>query len=59
MTKEVLPKIMTIGDMSVKDIMKDSRRTHSVGVSFHVAWKAKEMAKEIFEGDAKKQYTLL
>ncbi|XP_039683818.1 uncharacterized protein [Medicago truncatula] len=63
-TKEVLPKIMTTGDMPVKDIMKDLRRKHSVGVSFHVAWKAKKMAKEIIEGDcytldAKKQYTLL
>jgi len=58
-SKEVLPKIMTTGDMRVKDIMKDLRRTHSVDVSFHVAWKAKKMAKEIIEGDAKKQYTLL
>jgi hypothetical protein len=58
-TKEVLPKIMTTGDMPVKDIMKDLRRKHSVGVSFHVAWKGKKMAKEIIEGDARKQYTLL
>jgi len=36
------------------DIISDTRRTHAVGVTFLLAWKAREMTKEITEGGCSK-----
>jgi hypothetical protein len=57
--KSVLKKMMVTDNVKVTDIMVDMRRNHSVGISFYRAWKAKLKAKEILEGHASKQYTLL
>jgi len=46
-------------EMKVTDIMTDLRTHQSVGVSFYIAWMEKKKAKELIEGDARKQYTLL
>jgi len=58
-TKVQLPKIMCTEKVKVLDIMKDMRRNQGVGVTFYRAWRAKKRAKDIIEGEAAKQYTLL
>lgn len=39
--------------------MIDHRKTYTLGASFHTTWMTKNKVKELLEGDAKKQYTLL
>jgi hypothetical protein len=55
-SKSVANKLQSSKDVKVTEIIHDMRRTHSLGVSFGRAWKAREIAKEVVEGDATKQY---
>ncbi|MCI23838.1 hypothetical protein A2U01_0045020 [Trifolium medium] len=43
----------------MSEIMSDMRRKHSVGITRGRAWKAKEIAEQIVEGDAARQYAML
>jgi len=45
--------------MKLSDIMTDLRTYQSVGVLIYVVWMAKKKAKELIDGYARKQYTLL
>jgi hypothetical protein len=51
--------MMVTDKVKVTDIMQDMRSSYSVGISYNRAWKAKMRAKDIVEGDATKQYSLL
>jgi len=50
---------MKTSEMKLIDIMTNLRTHQSVGMSFYITLMAKKKAKELIEGDAKKQYTLL
>ncbi|KAK2456219.1 hypothetical protein QL285_003603 [Trifolium repens] len=58
-SKSVVKKLMVTDKVKVTDIMQDMRSSYSVGISFNRAWKARMRAKDIVEGDATKQYSLL
>ncbi|CAJ2652425.1 unnamed protein product [Trifolium pratense] len=55
----ILNTMSTSDHMKVNDILTHVRKNFSVNISFWRAWKAKQMAKEIVEGNAARQYNLL
>lgn len=57
--KVVAWKFQSHGDIKVSEVMTDLQQEYSVGVTHWRAWKGRVIAKEIVEGDATKQYTML
>ncbi|XP_058783754.1 uncharacterized protein LOC131658483 [Vicia villosa] len=58
--KAVVEKLHSVEKVRVSEIMStDMRRNHSVGITKGKAWKAKEIAEQIIEGDAARQYAML
>ncbi|MCI03073.1 hypothetical protein A2U01_0024107, partial [Trifolium medium] len=57
--QSILNTMSTSDHMKVNDILTHVRKNFSVNISFWRAWKAKQMAKEIVEGNAARQYNLL
>lgn len=57
--KGVMDRIMGGSDVSLAEIIQDVRRNYATGITVWSAWKAKQIARGIVEGDALKQYTLL
>ncbi|XP_045816626.1 uncharacterized protein LOC123909782 isoform X2 [Trifolium pratense] len=55
----ILNTMSTSDHMKVNDILTHVRKNFSVNIRFWRAWKAKQMAKEIVEGNAARQYNLL
>ena len=52
-------KFRSNSNIQLKDIVDDIRRTYATGITMSRAFKARKLAKEVVEGDATKQYTLL
>lgn len=57
--KSVVKRLQTCESVKVKEIMADIRQNYKAGISFGTAWRAKQIAKEMVEGAADKQYGLL
>jgi len=57
--KDVIKKLQSDKKINIPTIMKDMRREHAVGITKDRAWKAKQIAKAVVEGDAARQYTKL
>ena len=52
-SKLVVEKRKSQGKVKVSEIMSELRRKYSVGITKGKAWRARSMAEEIIEGDAK------
>ncbi|XP_058765869.1 uncharacterized protein LOC131639388 [Vicia villosa] len=57
--KYVVNKMQSSEKVKIADIIQDIRKTYSVGITPSRAWKAKEIAKGIVEGDAVRQYAMV
>ncbi|XP_058751316.1 uncharacterized protein LOC131624382 [Vicia villosa] len=57
--KAVVKKMQTSQSVRITDIIQDLRQNFFVGITVARAWKAKLIAKSIFEGDAYRQYANL
>jgi hypothetical protein len=57
--KDVIKKLQSDKKINIPTIMKDMRREHAVGITKGRAWKAKQIAKAVVEGDASRQYSML
>jgi len=57
--KDVIKKLHSDKKINIHTIMNDMRREHAVGITKGRAWKAKQIAKAVVEGDAARQYTKL
>lgn len=57
--KCVVNKMQTCEKVRIDDIMQDMRKNYSVGITPGSAWKAKEIAKGIVEGDTARQYAMI
>jgi hypothetical protein len=55
----VVKKLQTTNKVTLEDIMDDMRTNHSVGITMGRAWKAKQIAQKIVEGDADRQYAMI
>ena len=58
-SKLVVEKRKSQGKVKLSEIMSELRQKYSVGITKGKAWRAKAMAEEIIEGDAKEQYNML
>jgi hypothetical protein len=57
--KEVVKLMQTFQKVRLKDIMHHMRVNFSLGITMSKAWKAKQYATEIVEGDSDRQYALI
>ena len=55
----VVNKLQTTKKVTITDIMDDMRKNHSVGITMGKAWKAKQIAQEVVEGNADRQYGMI
>ena len=55
----VVKKLQTNQKVTIHDIMDDMRKNHAVGITKGRAWKAKQIAQKIVEGDADGQYSMI
>ncbi|MCI28985.1 hypothetical protein A2U01_0050189 [Trifolium medium] len=51
--------MQTFAKVRLKDIMQHMRTHFSLGITMSTAWKAKQYATEVIEGDSIRQYSLL
>ncbi|KAK2405578.1 hypothetical protein QL285_054800 [Trifolium repens] len=58
-SKTVLKLMQTFAKARLKDIMQHMRTHFSLGITMSTAWKAKQYATEVIEGDSIRQYSLL
>lgn len=58
-SKSVANNMFTGDHVTINDIVDFVGKNYSVNITFWRAWKAKQMAKEIVEGNAARQYSLL
>nr|XP_004489869.1 uncharacterized protein LOC101510316 [Cicer arietinum] len=57
--KFVANKLSSCDNMQIRETLSGIRRIYFVGITTGRAWKASQIANEIVEGDAAKQYTFL
>ncbi|KAI5383748.1 hypothetical protein KIW84_070924 [Lathyrus oleraceus] len=57
--KVVAARMSSSDSIKIRDIVSEIRISFSVGISMSRAWKAKQLAKSVVEGDATKQYNFL
>ncbi|KAK7361174.1 hypothetical protein VNO77_03220 [Canavalia gladiata] len=57
--KVVVDKFRTASKLTLTEIIEDVRKNYSAGITGWRAFKARQFAREMVEGDATKQYTLL
>jgi len=57
--KDVIKKLHSDKKINIHTIMNDMRIEHAVGITKGRAWKAKQIAKPVVEGDASRQYSML
>jgi len=55
----VVKKLQTTKKVTIEDIMDDMRTNHSVGITMGRAWKAKQIAQKVVEGDVDRQYAMI
>jgi hypothetical protein len=58
-SKTVAKRMATSDNVKLREIVHEIRSTYSVGITMNRAWRGKKIAKEIVDGDAAKQYSLL
>ncbi|XP_058756954.1 uncharacterized protein LOC131630180 [Vicia villosa] len=58
-SKLVVEKRKSQGKVKLSEIMAELRQKYAVGITKGKAWRAKAIADEIIEGDAKEQYNML
>ncbi|GAU21282.1 hypothetical protein TSUD_286920 [Trifolium subterraneum] len=58
-SKEVVKLMQTFPKVRLRDITQHMRTDFALGISKNTAWKAKQYATEIIEGDSDRQYSLL
>jgi hypothetical protein len=58
-SKTVVKLMQTFAKVRLKDIMQHMRTHFSLGITMSTAWKAKQYATEVIEGDSIRQYSLL
>jgi hypothetical protein len=56
---DVVNKLQTTEKVTIKDIMNDLRKNHSVDITKGRAWRAKQIAQKIVDGDADRQYSMV
>ncbi|KAJ1376004.1 Papain-like cysteine peptidase superfamily [Sesbania bispinosa] len=57
--KVVVDKFRTSSNVKLFEIIEDVRKNYSVGVGEWKAWKARQYARNVVDGDASQQYTFL
>jgi len=55
----VVNKLQTTEKVTIKDIINDMRKNHSIDITKGRAWKAKQIAQKIVDGDADRQYSMV
>jgi hypothetical protein len=58
-SKTVVKLMQTFAKVRLKDIMQHMRTHFALGITMSTAWKAKQYATEVIEGDSIRQYSLL
>lgn len=57
--KTVAARMASSNVVKIQDIVYEIRSNFSIGITMSRAWKAKQIAKALIEGDVVKQYILL
>jgi hypothetical protein len=55
----IVERMRSNGNMTVNEVISDMRTRFSIGISFPRAVKARKLAKNMVDGDADRQYSLL
>jgi len=55
----VVKKLQTNRKVTIEDIMDDMRKNHAMGITKGRAWKGKQIAQKIVEGDVDGQYSMI
>lgn len=58
-TKIVVARITSSGGVKINDIISEIKSNYYIEITMNGAWKAKQIAKALVEGDAIKKYNLL